>query len=231
MIELEYKGEVIELSEEMTIGQYQVYENKRKYYDENPISLLSLFTGIPVNEIKNMSKEEVQMIDIAISSKLEQPQEKDLIMVFTYKGVDYGLENDWQKLAWGAWVDLEVYSSENLIENIHLIMSVLYRPVVKYDKKNVTKYTIEPYDSNTIEERAQLFKNLNLSYWLSCASFFFLVVNLYMNNIENSLKLEKKINQKIMQGWKVMPKFLQKRLPLDSILVSLTNSQKKILPK
>ena len=61
------------------------------------------------------------------------------------------MENDWSKLAWGAWVDFQVWSSSNIQENIHLLMAVLYRPVISKGKKG--KYVIEKYKSEEIEDR------------------------------------------------------------------------------
>jgi hypothetical protein len=149
-----------------------------------------------------------------------------MIFTFDYEGVTYGFENDWKKLAWGAWQDLEFLSSEDITANIHKILAVLYRPVTEMKD---TKYKIEPYKSEEIDERAELFRTIPVSIWLSASVFFLEIVNIYINNIKVSLGQTLKIQTRITKYWKMMPKWMRKVLPLDSILPSLTNSQKKIL--
>jgi len=227
MIELVYGDDVIEMAEEITIHHYQEITNKQILYEKNPNMLISLFTGLPFSEIKNMQKDEIDLINKVINTKFVIPKENELVLTFMYDGIEYGLENDWSKLAWGAWVDFEVYSAENIINNIHLIMAILYRPIISKDKKNPKKYKIAPYKSEEIEERGELFKELPCRYWLGASGFFFQIVNLYIDSIKSSLESQNKMNKLIQKGWMILPKFLKKRLPLDSILSSPTNLQKK----
>jgi len=88
-------------------------------------------------------------------------------------------------------------------------MSVLYRPVTKWKGK---KYEIEPYDSETIEERAELFLQLPISYWFETSDFFLGVANLYITNIKASLEQKKKMKRLMMKGLMIMPKWVQKKL-------------------
>lgn len=231
MIELVYGDDVIEMADEITIHHYQEITNKQILYEKNPNMLISLFTGIPFNEIKNMQHHEVELIHKVINSKFVIPEENELVLTFTYDGIEYGLENDWSKLAWGAWVDFEVYSAEKIINNIHLIMAILYRPIISKHKKDPKKYKIVPYKSEEIEERAELFKELPCRYWLGAASFFFQIVNLSISNTESSLRLQNKMNQLIVRAWKILPKWVKKRLQLDSILISPSTSLNKTSTK
>ena len=229
MIELVIDDEVINVPEEMTMGMYQqININPERY--KNPLQLISLFTNLTVHELKNLKKEQVELIETFLSSRIQYPETNQIIMTFEHNGVEYGLENDWSKLAYGAWVDFEVYCSDDQIfHNLHKIMSVLYRPVTFKDPKNPMKYKIEPYKSEDIEERAELFRTIPISIWLSASVFFLEIVNIYINNIKASLEQTLKIQTRITKYWKMMPKWMRKVLPLDSILPSLTNSQKKIL--
>jgi hypothetical protein len=145
---------------------------------------------------------------------------------FDYEGVTYGFENDWKKLAWGAWQDLEFLSSEDITANIHKILAVLYRPVTEMKD---TKYKIEPYKSEEIEERAEIMKLVPVSIWLGASVFFLEIVNIYITSIKNSLELTLTIQERTTKAWKMMPKWIQKVLPLDFISPSLTGSQKKML--
>ncbi len=228
MIQIEVEDKIVEINPYLTIGQYQNLKRNMETYKDDPTGVLSLYTNIPVKQLKNLPLEQVKFVQDYITTQFTEKSISDeLHNVFTHNGVEYGLENNWQKLAWGAWVDLEVFSSEDIEENIHLLMSVLYRPI-KEKKKN--KYILTPYDADTIEERANEFLTLPVNYWFGVSVFFFITVNLYMKDIESSLTMTNKLNKMMMKGWKILPKWVKKRLPLDSILTLPTNLQVKTLP-
>ena len=229
MIELEIEDKVVEVNPYLTIGQYQNLKLNMDSYKDDPTALLSLYTNIPVNKLKDLPREQVKFVQEYITSQFTEKSVTDeLHNVFTHNGIEYGLENDWSKLAWGGWVDLEVFSSDDIEQNIHLIMSILYRPI-KERKKG--RYILQPYKADEIEDRANEFLTLPVNYWFGASIFFFITGNLYMNNIESSLTMKNKLNQMIMKGWTILPKWVKEKLPLDSILLSLTNSPTKTLPK
>jgi hypothetical protein len=227
MIEVVLEDKVIKVSPHMTIGQYQQFIRKQEVYKKNPTELLSLYLNISMNELRDLPLSSVQMVESYITNEMTKDFHKDeLYETFEFNGVEYGLENDWSKLSWGAWVDLQVYSSENIQEHIHLIMSTLYRPVVSRDKKG--KYKIDKYKSDEIDTRGAEFLDLPIIYWFGVSGFFLLMSTLYINNIESSLRWTNKLNKMTMKGWEILPKWLQKRIPLGSILLSPTNSLGKI---
>jgi hypothetical protein len=228
-VELVVDNEVVNVPEEINIGMYQqINLNPVKY--KNPLQLISLFTNMTVHELKNLQKDQVELIEGFLSSRLVFPDDNKLVMTFEHNGIEYGLENDWSKLAFGAWVDFEVYCSDDKIyDNLHKIMAVLYRPVISQDKKNPLKYKIAPYKSEEIEERAEIMKLVPVSIWLGASVFFLEIVNIYITSIKNSLELTLTIQEKTTKAWKMMPKWIQKVLPLDFISPSLTGSQKKML--
>jgi hypothetical protein len=228
MIQIEIEDKVVEVNPYLTIEQYQNLKRNMETYKDDPTAVLSLYTNIPVRKLKNLPFEQVKFVQEYITTQFTDKSISDeLHNVFTHNGVEYGLENNWQKLAWGAWVDLEVFSSEDIEENIHLLMSVLYRPI-KERKKN--KYVLEAYDADTIEERANEFLILPVNYWFGVSVFFFITVNLYMKDIESSLTMKNRLNLMIMKGWTILPKWVKRKLPLDSILTLPTNLQGKTLP-
>jgi hypothetical protein len=229
MIEIALDEQVIKIEPYMTIQQYQKFIKNQEIYKKSPIDLLSLWLKLPKNQIKDLPVNEVKFIENFITQELTKEFNEDkLYEVFDFKGIDYGLENNWGKLAWGAWIDLQVLSAENIENNLHTIMAILYRPVVKNNNKG--KYSITPYKSDDIQERAELFRDLPVKYWLGVANFFFLTSQIYINNIKNSLKLMNKTNKLMMKGWNLLPKWVKRKLPPDTILLSHSNLQKKTLP-
>lgn len=229
MLEIQLNDKVIKVNPEMTIGQYQKFSQNIEVYKKDSTQLLSLYLNVPLYELRDLPKNQVEFVQAYLTSEILNQKPKDETQfIFTYEGQSYGLETDWSKLTWGAWVDLEVYSSENVDEHIHQIMAILYRPIESTDKKN--NYKLKPYKSVEIEERAELFKGLPYSYWMGVASFFFLTAQIFTNNIQNSLNMKNKINQQIVTGWKILPKWLKRRIPLDSILRLPTNLPQRTSP-
>jgi hypothetical protein len=221
MIELEIEDKIVQVKPHLTIQQYQRLKSNEEKYQNSSVETLSLYTDIPVNQLKDLPLEQVNFVQEYITSQITTNSMKDeLHNIFTHNGVEYGLENDWTKLAWGGWVDLEVFASDKIEDNIHYLMAVLYRPVI--DKKK-GKYTIKPYKADDIEDRANEFLTLPVNYWFGASVFFFIIGNLYISSLESSLIMKNKMNQMIMKGWEILPKWVKKKLPLDSILISPTN--------
>ena len=221
MIELEIEDKIVQVKPHLTIQQYQRLKSNEEKYQNSSVETLSLYTDIPVNQLKDLPLEQVNFVQEYITSQITSNSMKDeLHNIFTHNGVEYGLENDWTKLAWGGWVDLEVFASDKIEDNIHYLMAVLYRPVI--DKKK-GKYTIKPYKADDIEDRANEFLTLPVNYWFGASVFFFITGNLYISNLESSLIMKNKLNRMMMKGWEILPKWVKKKLPLDSILISPTN--------
>ena len=221
MIQIEIEDKVVDVKPHLTIQQYQRLKSNEQKYQNSSVETLSLYTDIPVNQLKDLPLEQINFVQEYITSQITNNSMKDeLHNIFTHNGVEYGLENDWTKLAWGGWVDLEVFASDKVEENIHYIMAVLYRPVI--DRKK-GKYIIEPYKADDIEDRANEFLTLPVNYWFGASVFFFIVGSLYISSLESSLTMKNKINQMMMKGWEILPKWVKKKLPLDSILILPTN--------
>ena len=228
-IEIQLNDRVVKVQPEITIEQFQRLQHKEDLYKTSPADLLSMLLSVPVNELKDLPLNQMEFVQSYLMSQMTESSLKDeLYNIFTHNGVEYGLENDWSKLAWGAWMDIEVFSAEKIEENIHLIMAILYRPVT--EKKN-GKYKIKPYKADEIEDRAYEFRQLPVKYWFGVSSFFFLTATIYTTNIKNSLMWTNKINNWILKGWEILPKWVKKRLPLDTILVSHSTLQEKTLQK
>ena len=225
MIDIQLNDRVVKVKPEITIEQFQRLKAKEDLYKSSPADLLSMLLNVSVNELKELPLNQMEFVQSYLMSQMTESSLKDeLYNVFTYDGIEYGLENDWSKLAWGAWMDMEVFSSENIEESIHLIMAILYRPII--EKKN-GKYKIKPYKADEIEDRGYLFRQLPVKYWFGASSFFFLTATIYTTNIKNSLMWTNKMNQRIKTGWGILPKWVKKRLPLDTILVSPSTYQEK----
>lgn len=209
MIELEINGTTKIIETDLSISRFQELNKKMDKLTE-PGSMLAFYMDMELKDVRALPKPQVDFVERFIAAEIQKPNTDELVMTFSHNGKEYGLENNWSKLAWGAWQDFEILTAENTTDKIHHIMAILYRPVVE---KDGTKYTIEPYDEDNILERAEDFKELPVRYWFGASAFFFHIVASYITDIKSSLELETKMNKLAMKAWTKLPKFLRpKRL-------------------
>ena len=92
----------------------------------------------------------------------------------------------------GEYVDIEEYCKEAQ-KNIHKIMSILYRPIVKETK---ARYSIEPYSPD--EELEKEFLQFPIIPSMSALSFFFrLGKKLPLASVRYLRKERKKLRLKV----------------------------------
>ena len=179
----------IELPETLSIKHYQTLT---KIGNPNTFQIISVLTGIPENELKELEPDNFNFLEKKLVPMLHVEKPSKIIFQFKHNDKEYGLVQDFFKLTMAEWVDLEVYSNgENILDNIHKIMAILYRPVVKKLKGN--KYQIENYNSNDIEQRAEEFLDLPLEFYLSVSSFFLQSVTIFTKVLADSLKSKNQI--------------------------------------
>ena len=91
-------------------------------------------------------------------------------------GVEYGLEPNLSKIAYGAYLDIVKYDTFTIDENWASIMSILYRPVVK---KQGSLYDIKDYDGDVDGEKF-LSVPMNVHFG---ALFFFVRLSMDLPNV------------------------------------------------
>lgn len=217
----------IEVTPELTIGIYQELQRNPKKY-EDKAEMLALFLGFSKEELRALPVDQVQVVEEFINLKLTEFKKEEITFTFKIDGITYGLENQWNKMTWGCWVDLEVFSQADKIQdNIHYLMAILYRPVILNNKGG---YTIEEYNGDKLEERAKLFQEkCPIVYWFGAAQFFFSIVREYIIILETSLRRKMKWMKRIMKIQRILPPFLRRKLRLDSILTLPSDSVMRIL--
>ena len=117
---------------DVTIGVYQKYieiqENEKKEKNKiiKSVALLCNTTEEIVKKMEYKSLLEItQIISVLVDS---EPSKLDFKKKFMFEGDKYGFIPDLSKLTTGEYIDLENYT-KNPIENLHTIMSILYRKV------------------------------------------------------------------------------------------------------
>lgn len=225
MIEVILDGKTINVDAQLTIEKYQTIQRNPQAY-QTTTEILALYLGLTPEELKDIPVEQIRFVESILSEHMVQPYDNEIVFTFTHDGISYGLENDWNNIKWGQWVDLEVLSQPDRInENIHLLMALLYRPILT---EKGTKYKLEPYKSKKVMERAEVFKELPVKYWYGAATFFLTISKLYITDTKSSLEAMSKIMNLTNRVTKHLPKWAQPKRLQGFILNFLSNSAKKI---
>jgi hypothetical protein len=214
MIKIKIDNKEIEIDPKLTIGRYQkIQKNPNKY--NNPTEILALYLDLEPKELREMPVDEIVYLESVISQHNQEPN-TDIVLTFNFEGVVYGMENDWGNMTWGQWTDLEVFSQKDKLEdNIHILMSLLYRPILE---QKGAEYTLEKFDSKKVMARGEIFKNIPIDYWFGASTFFLLLSTTYIKNMESSLKQMNQIKRIILRGMKILPNWMIPKRLHDFIL-------------
>ena len=155
---------------DITIGIYQEYVKiqQGKSNEKNKvISSLALLCDTKPLIVKKMAYTDLLDIMNIIKVMIDaEPKKEDFKKMFTFSEIEFGFVPNLNKLTTGEYIDLESYC-KNPIENLHIIMSILYRKVIK---KVNDRYAIEPYNPDEFKE--ELFKDCPMDIALSSLGFF-----------------------------------------------------------
>jgi hypothetical protein len=214
MIKVKVDNITIDVNPELTIEKYQkIQRNPIKYNDPNEV--LSLYLDLPIDDLKDLPKQDVKFVENYITEQIITNDKQQVHVTFEHDGVLYGMENDWGNIKWGQWVDMEVFSQPDKInDNIHMLMSLIYRPVIS---QKGTEYTIEPYKSSEVIKRSEVMKNVPVKYWFGCSTFFLHISHQLVENIKNSLEVTMRLKRILNPILKKLPRFLHPKRLRDSI--------------
>ncbi len=155
---------------DITIGTYQKYVKiqEGKGTDKTKVvKSLALLCNTSPFIVKKMAYTDLLEIMNIIKKMIDtEPTKDDFKKLFTFKGEEYGFCPNLSKLSTGEYIDLEAYCKEP-IENLHIIMSILYRRIT--NKVN-ERYAVESYDPEEFKE--ELFKDCPMNIALSSLGFF-----------------------------------------------------------
>ena len=161
---------------EVTIAQFQEFlETKNTMGDIRPykqiIKLLSVLTDVDEALFYKMPMDTIYDIRNAVHFMNEEPKGvfKNIISI---DGVEYGFQKNLTELTLGEWIDLEHYTSTDIINNLHYICAILYRPLVTKNE-DFFDYEILPYEDINLEKNAKLMKyKANIDDIYGIAGFF-----------------------------------------------------------
>lgn len=203
-ITFEIEGVEYNLPDYISIEDYvKVYKIKDIFVDEYfAVKLLNILSGAPIEKLMGVNY--IIIEKLATYAMNQFPTERtNFTPKVEFKGVKYGFLPNWKELSFGEFIDLDTLMSKKgteLLDNIHIIMGIFYRPIVEEKKGN---YKIEKYDVDKMLERADLFKQLDSKYFIGSQFFFHRFVRKYLDHSQQSLmpKMSKWMQIKIL--WKM----------------------------
>jgi len=155
---------------DITIGTYQKYVEiqQGKGSEKNKIvKSLALLCGTTPFVVKKMAYKDLLEIMAIIKKMIDtEPDKEQFRKVFEFKDEEYGFCPNLSNISTGEYIDLESYCKEP-IENLHTIMSILYR---KITFKRNKRYAIEEYNPDEFKE--ELFKDCPMDIALGSLGFF-----------------------------------------------------------
>jgi hypothetical protein len=155
---------------DITIDTYQKYVKiqEGKGSEKNKIvKSLALLCGTSPFVVKKMAYKDLLEIMAIIKKMIDtEPDKEQFRKVFEFKDEEYGFCPNLSNISTGEYIDLESYCKEP-IENLHTIMSILYR---KITFKRNERYAIEEYNPDEFKE--ELFKDCPMDIALGSLGFF-----------------------------------------------------------
>ena len=155
---------------DITIETYQKYVEiqEGKGSDKNKvIKSLALLCNVSPFVVKKMAYKDLLEIMGILKTMIDtEPDKEEFRKTFMFKKEKYGFVPNLSGITTGEYIDLESYCKKP-IENLHVIMSILYRKVT-FERSE--RYTIESYNPEEFKE--ELFKDCPMDIALSSLGFF-----------------------------------------------------------
>jgi hypothetical protein len=155
---------------DITIETYQKYvkiQEGKGAEKTKVIKSLALLCNVSPFVIKKMAYKDLLEIMAIIKKMIDtEPKKEEFKKTFMFNNEEYGFVPNLSGISTGEYIDLETYCKEP-IENLHTIMSILYRKITNKVNK---RYAIEPYNPDEFKE--ELFKKCSMDIALSSLGFF-----------------------------------------------------------
>ena len=165
--------------------------------------LLNIITGAPLDTLLEVNYNKINLLATHAMSLF--PTGKPVFIdKFEIDGITYGFLPTWQEVSFAEYVDLDTLitkKTDDLLDYIHIITAIMYRPIV--GDSSTHKFKIEKYNQDTLNDRAELFKNkLDIKYFLGGQFFFIQFANKFLELSHQSLTTKKTLMEQIKLMWK-----------------------------
>jgi|TARA_R110001583_G_scaffold157597_1_gene309553 hypothetical protein len=172
----------------ISIQMYQKFQEVRKRKlekEEFNLEVLGVICGLDKGMIEKLEVKSLNKILKTLKFlSTDIPESQELVKKVEWNGVKYGFIPNLSEITTGEYIDIEQYCKEGE-KNLHKIMSILYRPIVKETK---TRYSIEHYKPS--EDLEEEFLDFPILPSMSALSFFFHLGRTLPNALGRYLKKE-----------------------------------------
>ncbi len=166
---------------------------------EKELHLISTILGVHIDTIGKAKKSVIDKVVLELTELINNPASEDLVLEFEIDGVEYGFNPNLSELKLKEFVDLD-NKLGNGWQDMHKVMSILYRPIVKRRKD---KYEIEEYDFRTAAKRANIFiDELSVDVVNAAASFFLTIAVDYIKITQAYLKMNRRQKRQVIKQMK-----------------------------
>ena len=180
---------------DITIETYQKYVEiqQGKGSEKNKvIKSLALLCNTTPFVVKKMNYKDLLEIMGIIKTMIDtEPNKEEFRKTFMFKNEKYGFVPNLSGITTGEYIDLETYC-KNPIENLHTIMSILYRKIT-FERNE--RYAIESYNPDDFKE--ELFKECPMDIALSSLGFFLTLGERLAMTSHNFLQQQEMKQQKV----------------------------------
>lgn len=143
-------------------------DKKDKKELEKIVDIITILSDIPEKDILRLPINNINQLGKHLTKFLQTLPEDRLKHIIKIKGVEYGFHPKLSDLSFGEWVDIDALITAGANDNLHKIMSILYRPIIA---KKGDKYQIEPYEPCKDRQQIML-DNLTVGDFYGVSVFF-----------------------------------------------------------
>lgn len=173
-IEFEIDGINYIMPEYISIENYsKIFRIKGTFSDQYfGCKLLNILTECPLELLLQGNYQQIQQLILYTIQLFPKPDEK-FVDRFMFEGVEYGFLPVWREFSFGEWVDIDTLrSGKDVLDKMHILTAIYYRPIISENSKT-KKYKIEKYESDSMLERAEIFKRLDSKIFFGTTVFFY----------------------------------------------------------
>lgn len=165
---------------EVTLEQWMTLGSIKESGTEGAIKRISVLSGLPVSDVMKLNVASIEAIASNLAWTTQEIVE-DFKETIEIEGKRYVLQTDVSKLEVGCFIDIESLIEDGAEDNLHLIMSCLYRDEQDQSYKGIN------------EELADKILKLPITVVQGTSRFFFLLAESCSRITETSLRIRERM--------------------------------------
>ena len=179
---------IIDSWDDVTLENWMKILEAQGNRHKEDVETLKALSDIPETILKELDLIDVVEILKSLTDLQKVPTTRSVRRIYKIDGVKYGFHPNLEKMTLGEWIDCETLIGKGLSGNMHYLMAILFRPILKHEGK---KYNIEAYSESELEIRAEIFKTKMKAIDVRNATVFFWTLGRELKTILERYSVEK----------------------------------------